>query len=329
MGDIDGIWHCCNFWGDTFELTTLDDGMLALKTLRKRFGGRPDLHLEASSDCCWESAEKARFHCNGKRFWIQYHKKGKWKAAVRVYRDGLAATGNYFLFFFVRQEQPANVAQYLDDFNRHVRHHSGSTEILDDDENLTSRMHPLPVSATQQQSDEDQHSDDSSHPGDKDGDKDGDNDASKSKTRRGIMDRMATSMLAAATRGKVQAPHQRNTRNRAANTKSAVKVESAIVSPAPPAAECTRSLLDKPKTQCCGMTSCSMPRIPCCIGLLQAPRSMLPCFRTSKTAVEVDSPNPKPAPPVADVTRRFSLYRMFSNCCFCGVGQMLTGRRST
>lgn len=107
MEAIDGVWYCASFLGDSFELTTLSDGALMFHTLRKRFRRRGmGLRLEAHGGFCWEAEHQIRLWRCGKSLSMQHYQKGKgkWGPEVQAFREGLAATGNYFQGFFRKDD---------------------------------------------------------------------------------------------------------------------------------------------------------------------------------------------------------------------------------
>jgi len=98
MADMDGVWFCANFLGDSFDLTSFDDGSLMLSMIRKRFRSRGEaVRLEPRSDGCWEATNHIRLRRSGKnKLFMQVYSKGNWSSEVPALRDCLAATGKYF-----------------------------------------------------------------------------------------------------------------------------------------------------------------------------------------------------------------------------------------
>jgi hypothetical protein len=98
MESVQGIWHCPNFLGDSFELTACDDGALMLQMVRKRLRSRGSpIRLEPCSRGCWEAAQQVRLQVSswGELF-LQHHQHEKWGPEKQVSRDSVAATGSFF-----------------------------------------------------------------------------------------------------------------------------------------------------------------------------------------------------------------------------------------
>jgi hypothetical protein len=97
---IDGVWYLANFLGDSFELTSFDDGALMVQMVRKRFRNRgSSVRLEPRSEGCWEAENDIRLCWTGKRLYLQNCRDGQWSTEIEAFQSGHMATGKYFRGF--------------------------------------------------------------------------------------------------------------------------------------------------------------------------------------------------------------------------------------
>lgn len=94
---IDGVWYCANFLGDSFQLTTKQDGALQLQMVRKRFRarGKPIL-LESRGKGLWEAEDKVRLCFTNNTLLLQCHRSDHWGSETQAFRTPFAATEKYF-----------------------------------------------------------------------------------------------------------------------------------------------------------------------------------------------------------------------------------------
>jgi len=131
MKSVEGIWHCPNFLGDTFELTACDDGALMLQMVRKCRSRGASIRLEPCSGACtegfWEAADQFRLWHNGKALFMRRYQNGKWGAEVQAFRDGHAATKSFFREIFCRSTHQQEAAKACKAFEHFVIQRESST----------------------------------------------------------------------------------------------------------------------------------------------------------------------------------------------------------
>lgn len=114
MDGTDGIWFCANFLGDSFELTSFDDGALLMQMVRKRLRRRGGaIRLEPCSEGCWEAMNQVRLRRCGKHMLLQQHREGKWGSEVQAFRDSLVATASYFRDFARKGNQTDSPKEFM------------------------------------------------------------------------------------------------------------------------------------------------------------------------------------------------------------------------
>lgn len=97
---LNGTWYLANFLGDSFELTSFDDGALMLQMVRKRFRNRgSSVRLEPRSEGCWEAKDNLRLCWTGKSLYLQNCRDGQWSTEIEAFQSGHVASGRYFRGF--------------------------------------------------------------------------------------------------------------------------------------------------------------------------------------------------------------------------------------
>lgn len=110
---IEGKWHCANFFGDSLEITELDDGALIIESALKRIRSfRYGLRLERRSEHCWEAKEQIRMRRSGKKLLLQEYRLGKWGSELQSFREGLAATGAFFRGFLRKSNASSSEQEF-------------------------------------------------------------------------------------------------------------------------------------------------------------------------------------------------------------------------
>jgi len=131
MKSVEGIWHCPNFLGDSFELTSCDDGALMLQMVcnfAKSFRTRgASIRLEPCTKGLWEADSQVRLWHNGKALFLQHCKNRKWGSEVQAFRDSHAATRSFFRDTFWKSNHQQEAAKESKVFDQLLIERESST----------------------------------------------------------------------------------------------------------------------------------------------------------------------------------------------------------